>query len=554
MTRSGVGLALAAVVLAGCTTGGGTGAAGGVAAGTTTSAGTGSRPTTSGTALPWGPTVAELAAARAEVATWDDARLAGQVIVGRFHGSAPAAAAAQVRRLHLAGLCLTGANIVDAQQVRAMTSAVHAAVRADGRDLPAVIGVDQEGGTVAHLGTLAASYPAFMTAGAVVAGARRRGQAAAGEAVVAEATRALGLELRAAGFTWDFAPVADVTMGAADPTIGTRSPSGDPDVASAATVAAVRGFTAAGLVSTAKHFPGHGSVTSDSHRALPVQRASLAELADRDLMPFTAAVRAGAPAVMVAHVAVPAAEPDAAVRPASLSAGVYGLLRGQVGFDGVAITDSLGMGAVRAGGDPGVRALAAGADLLLMPADTSATHAAVMAALAAGTLPRPRVAQAATRVVALQRWQARRAAQVTVPDDARRRAETASAALSAAGVTQVTGRCPLTAVTAVRIVGGSAPDRQRFTAAARSAGLRLGSGPTVSLVGSTPARADIVVALDRPTVLASSHATIAGFAIYGHTEGAFAALAQVLSGRLRPSGALPVEVAGVAEADSCAGT
>lgn len=81
------------------------------------------------------------------------------------------------------------------------------------------------------------------------------------------------------------------------------------------------------------------------------------------------------------------------MRPASLSAGVYGLLRGQVGFDGVAITHSLGMGAVRAGGDPGVRALAAGADLLLMPADTAATHAAVMAALAAGTLPRPRVAQ-----------------------------------------------------------------------------------------------------------------------------------------------------------------
>lgn len=532
----------------------------GAGAGTGSGGGSGARSTAGRAAqdgpsavelLPWGPTAAELAAARAEVAAWDDARLAGQVIVGRFHGSDPTAAAAQVRRLHLAGVSLTGANIVDARQVRAMTTAVHAAVRDDRRAFPAVIGVDQEGGTVAHLGALVAAHPAFMTAGAVVAGAPRRGEAAAGEATVTAATRALALELRAAGFTWDFAPVADVTMGTADPTIGTRSPSGDPDVAAVATVAAMRGFTAAGLVSTVKHFPGHGSVTTDSHRALPVQRASLADLAERDLVPFTAAVRAGAPAVMVAHVAVPAAEPDAVVRPASLSPSVYGLLRDQLGFEGVAITDSLGMGAVRSGGDPGVRALAAGADLLLMPADTAATHAAVTAALATGTLPRPRVVEAAARVVALQRWQARIAARVAVPDDARRRAEAASAALSAAAVTQVTGRCPMAPMNAVQVIGGSAPDRRRFTAAARSAGLRLGSGPTVSLVGSTPARADIVVALDRPTVLASSRATIAAFAIYGHTEGALAALAQVLTGRLHPNGSLPVQVSGAAESGTC---
>lgn len=158
----------------------------GAGAGTGSGGGSGARSTAGRAAqdgpsavelLPWGPTAAELAAARAEVAAWDDARLAGQVIVGRFHGSDPTAAAAQVRRLHLAGVSLTGANIVDARQVRAVTTAVHAAVRDDRRAFPAVIGVDQEGGTVAHLGALVAAHPAFMTAGAVVAGAGRRRRA-----------------------------------------------------------------------------------------------------------------------------------------------------------------------------------------------------------------------------------------------------------------------------------------------------------------------------------------------------------------------------------------
>ncbi len=493
-------------------------------------------------ALPWGPTAGQLEAARAEVAGWEPARLAGQVIIGRYHGTDPDDAAQLVRKLHLAGVCLTGANIADVEQVRATTAAVHEAVALDRDGLAAVIGVDQEGGTTAHLGELTTGLPAFMAAGAAVAGAVGRGAPAEGEQVVSDYARGIGLELRSLGFTWVFAPVADVTIGPSDPTIGTRSPSDDPTVAAAAVAAAVRGFSAAGLVSTSKHYPGHGSVTADSHRALPVQDASLSALASRDLVPFRVAAQAGAPAVMMSHLAVTAIDPGV---PISLSANGYRSLREDVGFTGVAVTDSLGMGAVRRGGDPGVRALSAGADLLLMPADTAATHAALTAAIADGDVPRERADDAAAKVVALQRWQADQAVTVPVPGDVADKAAQASQALSAAAVTQVSPPCPAPPLVAVRVVAGSAVDRARFASAARRGGLGTSSGPRLALVsGGGAPDADIVVALDWPTVLSRTGGE-QRYAIYGHSKGSFDALVDVLAGRATPPGALPVRVVGV---------
>ncbi len=167
-----------------------------------------------------------------------------------------------------------------------------------------MIGVDEEGGVVSHLRGIATEFPAFATAGVAIAD-----QGKAGEQAVTEAARATGLELRDLGFTWVFAPVADVTIGAADPTIGTRSPSSDPALAARAITAAVTGYDEAGLVSTTKHFPGHGSVTADSHETLPTLGASLDQLRARDLKPFEAAVAAGAPAMMMAHLDVRALQP-----------------------------------------------------------------------------------------------------------------------------------------------------------------------------------------------------------------------------------------------------
>ncbi len=357
----------------------------------------------------WGPTVGELAAAQELVRNWTPAQLAGQVIVGRWQGTDPAEAARLVADLDLAGVQLTGTNIVDADQVRAVTTAVTAASAATGRDFPPVIAVDQEGGEVAHLAGVAVDLPPFSVAGrAVVA-------PSGGEGTVQSAMSAVALELRSLGFTWVFAPDADVAADDGSTFIGDRAASGDAATASRAVAAAVNGYTSAGMACTLKHFPGHGGTSDDSHQVLPRIDASLTELQARELLPFQAGIAAGAPGVMVGHLDVGALESGVA---SSMSAPTYRLLRDQLHFNGVAITDSLGMGAVMERSSPAVDALKAGADLLLMPADTRLAHAQVTAAIASGEVGRAQVEQAAARVVALQHWQQRAAAAAPVPADA----------------------------------------------------------------------------------------------------------------------------------------
>lgn len=376
--------------------------------------------------LPWGPTEAEVVQAREIVDQMSVAELVGQVIVGRWHGTDPATAAAMVEDLHLAGVQLTGDNIVDRSQVAATTAAVAEAFERTGRSFPPVIGVDQEGGVVAHLKGIAADFPSLATAGAAIAQ-----QGAAGRRTVRNAMRAKALELRELGFTWVFAPVADVTIGDADVTIRSRSASSDPQVATAAVRAAVEGYVDAGVVSTTKHFPGHGAATQDSHETLPEIQRTREELEARELPPFRAAVEAGAPAVMMGHLGVSSVAPGV---PASLAPEAYDLLRDDLGFEGVAITDSLGMGAVLTPGRrPAVEALAAGADLLLMPADTAQTHGVVTRAVRRGELERDLLEEAAARVVAVQLWQQRMDRERPVPADAGARAATAAQQLVAAG-------------------------------------------------------------------------------------------------------------------------
>jgi len=329
-----------------------------------------------------------------------------------------------VRELHLAGVSVTGDNVLDHDQVVTMTGAIADAAAADGRDFPPVIGVDQEGGYVSHLRGVATDFPHFQSAGLAIQADPR-----VGRRVTRAAALTTGLELRDLGFTWVFAPVADVTVGAADPTIGARSPSMDPTVAARAVGAAIRGYDDAGIVSTVKHFPGHGTATADSHDTLPLVDSTLAEIESHDLPPFDSAIRQAAPAVMLSHLDLTSIAPGV---PASMAPAVYDLLRDDLGFEGVTITDSLGMGAVAGRPKPALQALEAGADLLLMPVDTAVTHQVVVDALKSGEIARERVEEAAARVVALQVWQARIAAQRPVPPDVVEQARAASADLESA--------------------------------------------------------------------------------------------------------------------------
>lgn len=495
--------------------------------------------------LAWGPTEEELAKARALVGGWTPEQLAGGVLVPRYDGTDPQTPAALVRELNLAGVIVMGDNVVDADQVAATAAAVQQAAADDGRTWPAVVSVDQEGGVVARLKSpIATDFPTFMSAGAAIAGARARGEEAAGAAVVTEAASATALQLRSLGFTWVFAPDADVTAGPQDPTIGSRSPSDDPAIVSAAVTAAVGGYDAAGIVSVAKHYPGHGSVLADSHETLPVQPATLDELRAGDLLPFAAAAEAGVPAVMMSHIAADAFDPGV---PASLSPKAYASLRADAGFEGLAVTDAQDMGAITAEygiGGAAVTALQAGADVLLMPLDLRAAHTAVVTALGDGSLPRERVEDAAARVVAVQTWQARTAAAAPVPADATAGADAAARALSAAAVTVVDGACtgPY-APDGFTVAGGTDADRTALQQAAERAGVRTGTGPTVRLLGgSTGGSGDVVVSLDVPYALATSRGTTATLALFGRSAGAFDALVAVLTGAAPPQGALPVSI------------
>lgn len=537
-------LCAAAVLLSAC--GGGDPAPTASSSRSSTSGAATSEPSPTPSALPWGPTEDELAAAQGTVAAWTPEQLAGGVLVPRYDGTDPQAPAALVRELHAAGVIVMGDNVVDAEQVRASAEAVQQAAREDGRDWPAVVSVDQEGGLVARLKSpVAADFPTFMSAGAALAGGRGRGDEAGAAAVVQQAASAAALELRGLGFTWVFAPDADVTSGPDDPTIGSRSASDDPALASAAVTAALGGYEAAGIVPVVKHFPGHGSVPADSHETLPVQDATLDELRARDLQPFSAATAAGVPAVMMSHIAVDAFEPGV---PASLSAPAYASLRGpDVGFQGLAVTDAQDMGAITAqygSGGAAVKALQAGADVLLMPLDPTAAHTAVVTALGDGSLPRERVEDAAAKVVAVQTWQARVSAGAAVPADAGAAATEASRALSAAAVTAVDGSCAAPwAGDGFQVAGGTDTDRARLAAAAERAGVATGSGPTVRLLGgSSGGSGDVVVALDAPWALGSTQGTTATLALFGRDDGAFDALVAVLTGAARPQGALPVSI------------
>ncbi|HEX6234507.1 MAG TPA: glycoside hydrolase family 3 N-terminal domain-containing protein [Jiangellaceae bacterium] len=486
--------------------------------------------------LPWGPTRAEYDEAAAIVADMSTAERAGQVIVAHYGGTS--APTELVERYHLGGVIVMGENVESPDQVREMISDLQ-----DGVDRPhaLIVGVDQEGGRVARVREPATEFPSLMTLGASRDGG-----------LTADVTRASGLELRAMGFTMVFAPDADVTSGPDDPTIGTRAASSDPDVAARIVNAAVRGYADAGILPVAKHFPGHGSVPADSHVELPVQSASVAELQRRDFVPFQAAIAAGVPAVMVAHLDLEAVDPGV---PSSVSPAVVSMLRDDLGFAGVIVTDAqdmAGLAGLYDAADAAVRSLTAGADIVLMPADIAAAHAGIVAAVESGRLDPARLADAATRAVALSIHQA---AAGPPPDaDVVGSHSAESYAASLAGMTVVDGPCEGRLVgDAIRVVGGDATDRNRLADAARAAGLAVGTGDVVRLLGALPPEpgsGDVVVSLDTPYALADSTATTAKIALYSRTPDAFRALVDVLTGAETAAGRLPVDVPGV-ERDGC---
>ena len=268
------------------------------------------------------------------------------------------------------GIILFAGNITDPAQTVTLIRDCQDAAISSAHGIPMFICVDQEGGAVNRVG--------FGTTGS-----GNMALAATGDPALAqESARMMGDEIYALGFNMDFAPVSDVNSNPANPVIGVRSFSDDPQIAADYVTSFIKGLDASNISAALKHFPGHGNVGEDSHTHLPCSDFDLEEIKNCDLIPFQAGIDAGADMIMTAHIQFPKIEKETYVSiedgeevnlPATLSRTIItGLLREQMGYDGIVITDSMEMDAIAAHFDPidaAVLAINAGDDILLCPAD-----------------------------------------------------------------------------------------------------------------------------------------------------------------------------------------
>ncbi|WP_405627532.1 glycoside hydrolase family 3 protein [Streptomyces sp. NBC_00016] len=313
----------------------------------------------------------------------------------------------------LASVGLFGRNIASPQQLASLT----AQLRAERDDV--LVAIDEEGGDVTRLEVrTGSSFPGNHALGAVD-----------DVSLTLEVAAELGRRLAECGVNLNWAPSADVNSNPANPVIGVRSFGADPGLVARHTAAYVTGLQSAGVAACTKHFPGHGDTAVDSHHALPRIDADPAVLTERELTPFRAAIAAGTRAVMSAHILVPALDP---ARPATLSPRILTtLLREELGYDGLIVTDGMEMQAVAAtyGIERGsVLAVAAGADAICVGgglADDETVRRlrdALVTAVRTGELPEQRLADAAQRVRALARWTVSRSSAAAGPDEGAARA------------------------------------------------------------------------------------------------------------------------------------
>lgn len=290
------------------------------------------------------------------------------------------------------GICIMGGNLVDPEQAKRLLSAL-TTYSQDASGLVPLLAVDEEGGTV----TRVAGDPNF----GVYDPGNMSELGATGDTELARAeAKRVGTYLRDLGFNVNFAPVADISSGYGC-FIQWRSFGTDADLVSSMVAAQVRGFGDAGILCAAKHFPGIGAAEGDSHYEGIYSFASEQEMRDKELKPFASAIDAGVPIIMVGHLSC--INIDGGEMPASLSrAVVTGLLRDGLGYDGLIITDSLGMAAVMQVVEPreaGVRALLAGCDLLLMSPDFEACYQGVLDAVNSGRISEERLDESVARVL-----------------------------------------------------------------------------------------------------------------------------------------------------------
>jgi beta-N-acetylhexosaminidase len=309
-----------------------------------------------------------------------------------------------LRRQHVGGVVLfRHKNMGSLAEVRGLTQALQHAAAESGQP-PLLITADQEGGQLIAVDQTT-PFPGNMALGA-----------AGSEGLAHKVGRALGKELSALGINVDFAPVCDVNSNPLNPVIGTRSFGEDPKLVARMSAALIRGLQSAGVAATAKHFPGHGDTSSDSHRGTPIVRHNAKRIRSVELAPFRAAVKSKVRLVMTAHIVMPALNGGSNELPATLSREILrDLLRRKMSFNGVVVSDALDMHAMEQG--PGyvaetLAAVAAGIDLLLFNHDLCRVEPAytnLLQAARRGLLSDDEIHASARRIMALKNWIKRQA-------------------------------------------------------------------------------------------------------------------------------------------------
>ncbi|PSK97135.1 beta-N-acetylhexosaminidase [Murinocardiopsis flavida] len=457
------------------------------------------------------------------------------------------------------GLIYFPENLEDAEQIATLSNGLQDRAVDTGAGVPLFLGIDQEQGMVSRL-PVGARFPDAMAVGAT-------GDPGAADSLA----RTTAKELVALGINLDYAPTADVNVNADNPVIGIRSFGADPGLVGTMMAAETEAFSDEGVVPVVKHFPGHGDTDVDSHTGLPVVEKSRAEWEKVDLPPFKKAVEDGADAVMTGHVFMP--ELDDSGEPATLSKNVTtGLLRDELGFDGVVSTDALNMEGVRqthGDGEVAVRAIEAGADQLLMPPDMPAAVDAVTKAVEKGRISAKRLDASVLRLLELKVKRGLFDAEPVDPAQAESAVGTkghkaAAQDVADASVTLLRNKSdvlPLREGAKVQVVGEGA---EQIGAALEDLGATLtdSAGQADAVVaGTLSARGEadqkavvtrardsgtpvIVVAQGNPYDISELPGLDGYLATYSSVGVSRTAAARVVMGKVRPTGTLPVDIPG----------
>jgi beta-N-acetylhexosaminidase len=507
-----------------------------------------------------------------------DAELAGQTMIVFFRGAElDEATWDRLDRIRPGGVILysSAGNVEKASQVARLVDDLQR--RAVFWPLPPFVAIDQEGGRVNRLTEGIVAFPGAMALGAT-----------GDEALSAAVAGATAEQLRELGVTVDFAPVADVNVNAANPVIGVRSFGSDAEAVARLASAWIRPFAEAGVLCSAKHFPGHGDTDVDSHLGLPRITQGRNRLEAVELLPFRRMIDGGVPAVMTAHVVVPALEGQEI--PATFSRTVlHDLLREEMGFSGLLISDSLGMGALdRRWGvvASALRSLEAGVDLLIFGADRghepeeqTEAHEAIVSALRSGRLDRQALETSLARIVAAKRSlglldDARpRHFGSTVTDErtalARQVAERALTLLRSDGSLPLTGTVPLLCpegrrerlapllksspfLTPLTFSERPSPEERRRIVEVLAgeplvavAAYDLTRKPeTARFLASLGETRLLLLSLGTPYDIALLPRAATAVAAYGDDGFTLEALARLLGGEISPQGRLPVDIPG----------